>query len=368
MGLGAPVLSSQVLIRRKAHTSKLLLRLPTALMSNKKVAEMERNKSEKSIAVDRAFRFGHVNPTEAVAAFGHEMNREIMALLQSLPAATHAAAVVFLMQHFRTPFFPQFDYFRNYHPPSWSIIYWLGRMAADRGVLSSEDDHHSKTAHAMALFLHPLDDHLEDGQLPASHLHVLLRSQAWMKMNEALDRLAARVDGGAEIVTGFINDYYASIGCSPVVETLDGYCHHFRKQMATGMIVPALLAAKLKPGRDFAEGLTAAYGAFGIAWRLMDDLQDMEIDVADSNHSAIYYCLPAGIRLVWDEKSQGKDDGRFEKIRSVVHNIGVWEAIEERMCLELTSASSTMEAIQMTGLAEELRGLARPFTNRPTTS
>ena len=84
---------------------------------------MERKKSEKSITVDRALRFGHVNPTDAVTAFGHEMNREMLALLRSLPASTHAAAVGFFMQHFRTPFFPEFNYFGNYHPPSWSIIY-----------------------------------------------------------------------------------------------------------------------------------------------------------------------------------------------------------------------------------------------------
>ena len=325
-------------------------------------------KFEKSIAADRAPCFGDVNPTDAVAAFGHEMNREILALLKSLPTKTHAAAATFLMRHFRTPFFPEFDYFCNYPTPSWSIIYWLGRMGADRGVLTLEDGHHAKTAHAMALFLHPLDDHLEDGQLPATHLHVLLRSQAWMRMREALDGLAAGVIGGAKIVTDFINDYYASIGCPPDLETLDGYCQHFRKQMATGMIVPALLAAKMQPGRDFTEALTAAYGAFGIVWRLIDDLQDMEVDIAAGSHSAIYFSLPVETRQIWDSGSQREDGGRFERIRSAVHHYGVWENIKERMALELALAADTMEAIQMTGLAEELRRLLRPVTDRPTTS
>lgn len=325
---------------------------------------MERKNSEKSIAADRTPCFGDVNTTDAVAAFGHAMNRQIMALLQSLPAATHAAAVSFLMQHYRTPFFPEFDYFRNYFAPSWSIIYWLGRMGADRGVLSSEDGQHSKAAHAMALFLHPLDDHLEDGQLPATHLHVLLRSQAWLRMNAALRRLAASVDGGAEIVSDYINAYYASIGCPPDVETLDGYCRHFRKQMATGMIVPALLAAKLNNDRDFTDALTAAYGAFGIAWRLMDDLQDMEVDFMAGNQSAIYYCLPAENRQAWHARSQRDGAVRFEKLQSAVHQTGVWAALEERICFELVSAASTLDTIQMTGLAEEYRDLARPFTDR----
>lgn len=312
--------------------------------------------------------FGRVNPTEAVAAFGHEMNREMMALLQSLPAAMHADAVVFFMQHFRTAFFPDFNYFRNYHTPSWSIIYWLDRMPADHGLLSSEDSRNARTAHAMALFLHPLDDHLADGQLPATHLHVLLRSQAWLRMSVALDRLTVGVAGGEKIVTGLLNEYYASIGSPPELETLDGYCHHFRKQMATGMIVPALLMAKMKCGSGFMEQLKTAYGAFGIAWRLLDDLQDLDVDMQTGSHSAIYFYLAPDIRKLWDQRPQGEDAGHCEKIRMAVYNDGAWEAIKERICIELASAASTMEAIQVTGLAEELRCMARPLMDRSATS
>lgn len=312
--------------------------------------------------------FGHVNPTEAVAAFGHDMNREMMALLRSLPAALHADAVVFFMQHFRTSFFPAFNYFRNYHTPSWSIIYWLDRMGYGRCGLSPEDRLHARTAHAMALFLHPLDDHLADGQLSATHLHVLLRSQAWLRMSAALDRLAFGVKGGAEIVTGLLNEYYASIGIPPERETLDGYCHHFRKQMATGMIVPALLMAKMKCESAFREKLKTAYGAFGIAWRLLDDLQDLNVDMQTGSHSAIYFCLSPGIKELWDQTPQGEDTGHCEKIRETVYSDGAWAAIKKRICLELASAASTMDEIQMTGLAEELHCLARPLTDRPATA
>lgn len=323
---------------------------------------------ESSMANSPSPCFGRVNPTEAVAAFGHEMNREMMAFLRSLPASTHADAVVFFMQHFRTPFFPAFNYFRNYHTPSWSIIYWLDQMGADHGLLTPEDSRHARTAHAMALFLHPLDDHLEDGQLPATHLHVLIRSQAWLRMNAALDRLTAVVAGGTEIVKDLVNDYYASIGVPPKLETLDGYGDHFRKQMATGMIVPALLMAKMKCGSAFTGKLKTAYGAFGLAWRLLDDLQDLDVDMKTGSHSAIYFSLPPDIRQLWDQTSQNENAGICAKIRAIVYNDGAWEAIRKRICLELASAASTMEEIQMTGLAEELRCLARPLMDRPATS
>jgi len=54
-------------------------------------------------------RFGQVTLTQEAALFRHAMNREMMAFFRSLPPSTHTDAVVFCMQHFRTPFFPAPD-------------------------------------------------------------------------------------------------------------------------------------------------------------------------------------------------------------------------------------------------------------------
>jgi hypothetical protein len=309
-------------------------------------------------------RFGQVTLTEDVAFFRHAMNREMMAFFRSLPPSTHTDAVVFCMQHFRTPFFPAFDYFRNYPAPAWSVLHWIERHDAGRLPLAPEADCLARTAHAMALFLHPLDDHLNDGQLPATHLHLLLRSQAWFRMHTALERLAIDVPEGAALVRGFIDAYYASIGSPPAIPTLDGYGTHFRNQMATGLIVPVLMA-KMRSGDAFALAIETAYGAFGIAWRLLDDLQDMAVDMASGSHSAIYFCLPAAIQKQWDQPSRRDDRARHDAILTAVKNGGIVETITVKIRTELTQAASAMDAVQMTGLAEELRCLARPFTEVP---
>ena len=246
-------------------------------------------------SAEPSVRFGQVTLTEEAALFRHAMNREMMAFFRSLPPSTHADAVVFCMQHFRTPFFPAFDYFRNYPSPAWSVIHWIERHDAGRLRQAPEEGGLARTAHAMALFLHPLDDHLNDGQLPATHLHLLLRSQAWLRMHAALEQLALGVPEGAALVRGFIDAYYASIGAPPAIPTLDDYGTHFRNQMATGLIVPVLMA-KMAAGDAFAAAIETAYGAFGIAWRLLDDLQDMAADMASGSHSAIYFCLPAALQ------------------------------------------------------------------------
>lgn len=323
---------------------------------------MQRNATIKTKAMAPATRFGGVPLAAAEIAFRNALNGEMMGLLQSLPESVHTDAVILLMEHFGTPFFPAFNYFQNYFAPSWSILYWLEQVASE-GRPKTHLPPHAPRAHAMALFLHPLDDHLNDGQLPATHLSLLLRSQAWQRMNTALERLTADVPQGREIVADLTNAYYDSIEASPAVATLDGYCAHFRKQMATWMIVPALLARYMTPDESFGLDVQAAYGAFGTAWRLMDDLQDREADLAAGCHSAVYYLLPPAIRGLWDQGPDGRPPARVRKIREAIRQEGIVEALQKRILRELVFAATSLDAIQLGGLAQELRCMAAPLAD-----
>lgn len=319
---------------------------------------MNTSPTGKELSINGMIQFGEVALNDEAEAFRRQMNHELIELMRSLPGAAHADAAVFFMQDLGIPFIPEFDYFRPYAAPAWSILYWLEQHPAMAPFLKTEDRNHARTAHAMALFLHLLDDHLNDGQLAATHLNLLLRSQAWLKMNAALTPLSAGVDGGAEIVRDFIDAYYASIGSPPPADTLDGYGSHFRKQMATGMIVPVLLAIKLTGDEAFSIALEEAYGAFGIAWRLLDDLQDLEADMRTGSHSGIYFALPPDIQPLWGQKSH------VAEVLVAIERSGIRETLEERIYLELAFAAATLEKIQMPGLAEECRSLARPFIGR----
>lgn len=218
----------------------------------------------------------------------------------------------------------------------------------------------------MAMILHSLDDHISDKEIPASHLTLLLRSQSWMIMNNAFTGLADGVDGGHEIVQGFINDYYSSIWDPGEIESLNGYCDLFRKQMATWWIVPVLISKRMTTDKDFIDAILIAYGSFGIAWRLLDDIVDIKIDMKNGTQSSIYICLPEKIRELWDKNEMTKsnsDSSCDDIILDYIHKNGVINKIRQRISKELGSAASISENHNMTGLAGELHSLLIPFSD-----
>jgi len=305
--------------------------------------------------------FGPVILKNGGKDFCTDLNNEIFSLLKTLPESTQSGALFFVMRYFRIPFGEKFSIFMKYYVPAWSIIYWLIQFIYEKKKLNQNDINRAITAHSMALLLHPLDDHINDGQIQASHLALLLRSQSWMIMNNALDRLADKIDGGHKIVKIFLNNYYSSICNFEEANSLDDYSDRFRKQMATWMIVPVLLTTSINTEPKALKSIQSAYESFGIAWRLLDDINDIQTDMMQGSRSAIYSCLPEDIKIYWDNRTEDKKYGGTEFILDYILENDVIEIIKERIWNELNSAASTADACNMAGWADELRCLSYPL-------
>jgi hypothetical protein len=311
--------------------------------------------------------FGPVNLSEEEREFSRGLNREILLLCKSLPGSTQTEATLFLLRYLRVSLSDGANFVQYFYAPAWSILYWLMKSNSGETALDQADIQNAKTGHAMAMFLHAIDDHLTDYQVPVTHLTLLLRSQSWMMMNRAFERLARGVERGAAIVRDFINDYYSSIGKSDETRSLDSYCDLFRKQMATALVVPILLARRIDAGEGFARSIQEIYTSFGIAWRLLDDLQDIENDMTRGTHSSPYVFLPDEIRKEWDQVNEeiaSRNGGSAGQVLNYVLANGVIDRVRQRICSELESAASRADVCGMTGLANELRCLLRPLRDR----
>lgn len=311
--------------------------------------------------------FGKGELSKMENTFYQRFSNEMVALCRSLPQSVQTDSILFLMQYSGVHLGDKLDFFANYYPPVWSILYWLSHDCAlpvDR--LKEVDVTNAVTAQSMALFLHSLDDHLIDGQVSVSSLTLLLRSQAWKIMNHAFCNLAEGVRSGEATVQGFVDDYYSSIEDSKELESLDRYCDLFRRQMAIGMIAPVLLSMRMNQTSDFTRGVELAYGSFGIAWRLLDDIRDIAGDIEKGAHSALYVCLPKEIRAHWNDSPRRRQAAAKDSTNAILNHIlqhSLVDKIKIRICSELETAASIVASYNMTGLAREFRSLERPLGN-----
>ncbi len=310
--------------------------------------------------------FGKVELSKRENAFYRRFNNEILYLCRALPESVQADAIRFVMWYFGANLGNKMDFFANYYSPSWSILYWLSRhWSHPNKRLMKGDVTSAITAQSMAMLLHSLDDHLTDRQVPVSPLTLRLRRGAWTIMKRAFHNLAEGIPSGEKTVRRFIDEYCSSVQGSKGLTSLDRYCDLFRKQMAIGMIAPVLLSMKMKGISDFSRDIEIAYGSFGIAWRLLDDIRDISRDMEKGVRSGIYLCLPKKVKTHWNNHNSKSHATAKDSLITVLNYIQEYQLIEktkERICIELETAASIVEAYDLTGLAREFRYLARPLT------
>ncbi len=308
--------------------------------------------------------FGNILLCSAEEELYREFNSQIMKLVRSLPRSMQTNAMLFTMEYTGISMGQPLDFFRRYYAPAWSVLHCIGESPMAVLTFSGDARERGVCAHAMAMFLHSLDDHLHDGQIPSSHLMLLIRSQAWFCMRQALADFARTVPDGPVLAEGLLDTYYTGITAGEDPLSLDEYCERFRQQMATWLIVPVLTALGVSRNGELASGVRAAYESFGIAWRLLDDLQDLGKDMLSDERSAVYVALPAEDRTHWNavKSSAGKDRKRLIRlIANGIRDAAIIENIRLRIGIELDNAAGIAEKFEMHRLASEYRDLAAPI-------
>ena len=135
--------------------------------------------------------------------------------------------------------------------------------------------------------------------------------------------------------------------------------------MATWFIVPSIMATRCSNDPDFPAALRNAFGSFGIAWRLLDDIQDIESDLVTGALSSVYICLPEEYRRLWRDmgKSPTADTDRsLEPVIEYILEQDIIGMMRERISYELGSAAQTLRRYHLDGLANECENLCAPLS------
>lgn len=319
--------------------------------------------------IERAFaercaqlRFGQIPLSKDLAAFRLELSNEILCIVKSLPETAQTETLLMLTKHLMLSFEREMDFFKGFYPPAWSLLYWIPSSFATERGLPKKDIRKYQTLHAVAMLLHLLDDHLNDGDWPVSHLALLLRSQLWMAMKGVLIDLTAENMGDADIVRQHIETYYIGIvPCGPS-DSLAAYCQQFKRQLGFGLLAPVLLTRRITGDIRMTAAVQSMFEAFGCAWRLLDDLQDITVDAAADNKSSVFHCLPDSMKEHWGcVQKDSENDRHFIALIDTILGEGILARIAGQICRELDRAADIADSVNLKGYARELAMLSSPL-------
>jgi hypothetical protein len=297
------------------------------------------------------------------------MNRGIVDLCRTMPAAMQDSALLAIQKHF-TGFQLKnlLNFFTKFYVPSWSLIAWMypppgvvTDLATDRSMasLSVTEQEDAIVAQGLAYFLHMLDDHIADGQIPISHLLLQLRTHAWTRFTQTAAQLALPLENGSAIIQTTLDRYFAGIHDRRAVEGLAAYTEQFRQQLSTTLVMPLVIAHRT--GSAIVP-MQQSYEAFCIAWRLLDDLRDCAEDTFAGQKSAIYHLLTPQYQALWAE-CVGQDDTApaWRSLKSHLETSGILPTLVQETIGYLETAAQQAETAGLVPYAQEMLALSLPL-------
>jgi len=236
--------------------------------------------------------FGAFTPDPKIVAQADRLEAKLALAVGDLPPAMakEAAGELKMYAGHRPRFIDLF------YVPIWSFLHWIpvAHPGMDAGALEKAQE-----AHALSLFLHLWDDHLSDAQLLPNLMRLQLRAVAWERYCAAVRSLAAMVPGGDEIATRLIHGYLTSCHQPPPATDQKSFSDRFIQQIGIWLVVPTLLG-HLTGGPNRARELCAVIEAFAVAWRMIDDVQDIDKDIVSGQQNAVWFELNAPGRQAWE--------------------------------------------------------------------
>jgi hypothetical protein len=304
--------------------------------------------------------FGTISLDEDEQIFYNDMNNHMIKLFRALPSSVQTEAILFIISYTGNTFGKELNLLSKFYTPLWSTIYWIAKLKSNKYQLNKEEYDNLLNAHANTMFLHAFDDHLNDDEIVSSHLTILIRSQAWYLQQKSIEKFIPNIKKGRNIADEYFNNYYNAICSTEEFNSIEEYSKNFRNEMATVTLFPVLTSIKLTKDKKFTNDIKNAYESFGIAWRLLDDLTDIEDDINNSALSGVYYMLPEEGKRLWKDSNKKR---YVKKIYSIIEKNKIGDKLVKMIIEELKFSSKTVKEHGMHELADQFNQLGLPLEN-----
>lgn len=280
-----------------------------------------------------------------------EMNAQLPALCRAMPRPLKDPALLAIQRSF-SGFRLQnlLHFFEKFYAPAWTV---LDLIDPQRVTLSDDDVRLGARTQAMALFVQMLDDHLSDGRLPASHLFLQLRTEAWRWFSAGVESAAGSVDGGETLAASLIDTYFEGVHRQDEIYDTPSYRARTCQKLAAALAIPLLLARRARIDERV---LRSSYESFVVAWRMLDDLRNFEQDAKTGSQTSLYFALPQSLQGLW--KSADVDE----------LGEGLRESGQASLCVdligyELDAAVTLAREAKLTEYAVQLQSLRAGLTS-----
>jgi len=237
--------------------------------------------------------FGAVAVGEGLANLKKDLHQALLDSFSSIPDSFQAEMHELLDAYCGT----RQDFYRLFYVPVWSFLHWIPypRSVDESGYGTVRL---AVQAHALSLFIHLWDDHLSDSQLPPDMLRIHSRTTAWQQFVASAHELCRDFGLDPNQVEWACSTYLKATHRPIMCLDLTEYEEQFRKEVAIWTLVPRLVGSSLQP--EAGEALSRIIEQFAIAWRIIDDIQDIHSDIAGHKKTAVWMELPVEGRLVWE--------------------------------------------------------------------
>src|ERR1700686_5092420 len=311
--------------------------------------------------------FGVIEPVAEVARLQGELNRILADSVANLPEPLAQEAHSILNSYSGR----NGDFFSLFYVLIWSFLHWSAASMSIAG--KAEILLTTRTAQAMSLFLHLWDDHLCDGQLSIDILRLQLRTLAWQRYTSSSYQLCDLVGVDHQIANEHITQYLTSQHGAAAVADLDEYCRLFAYQVAIWTAIPRLLDYSIS-GATVEGPLQSVIKLFAICWRLVDDIQDVDLDLMAGKQTAVWIELDQTGRQCWDECQSRSlavgslEQNTWQELCRVIKHSGCLARLLSRIEETLLTSSQVAADNGWQGLARELeqsrRGISRALASK----
>ncbi len=254
-----------------------------------------------------------------------------------------------------------------FYAPIWSFLHWIPKTYPNR--ISNDILILCRRAHSLSLLLHLWDDHLCDGQLNLDILRLQFRTILWNLFADSIQEICKLLSLDPSVAEKHLFDYLSSIQYQKISANINEYSEEFIKQIGIWTVVPRLMG--YSAGKNSVSKSLIEYAEnFGIAWRLLDDLQDIDLDLRSDKKSAIWILLNESGREFWNDcrilsqKQNSLNEKSWEKLQTHILETNIVSSLLDsighriNLCMELAQKN---EWFEMAAEIRDIGTLKKPF-------